>query len=569
MKKILLVVALCVSVAQSQNITLDAVKLDTLRPKNDAQTYFPRKTKIDSLNVNGVLPVGAVKNSIDSSRAGQGDFSTFDSLKSGTGTAFLSSVVGHTILNPTGLGRNHTVAGLDFTAIGSYVRAITQIGGAAGNGIVARANDAFPRGNNNATAPMFNVSSYGADALHGLGGNLAFVIVSDTTYRSDGSSDVRGYFYAPTYKDSTAWVRATYAHYPDSAAHDAELVATDTAVYSYDIPAGTSNYKFALSNGAAFLKSGSGESQFYRMKVRHMTYSAGTGTKIWFDSVALPYATISQVVSNYAPTVFAYKQQMGNAPDVAGKSNSGVGYGSQTGGLNNLTRGTGSVNFGTNNRALGDISTTIGQGLIADGYGEFWLGRFNARTRALPYVQSASGILLGIGIGNDAGSRANGFTFDLLGDFKTYRNIHIGGLGTSGRLHIKAQSANTVSMDYGFLHWEIGGDTVGQLRSGTQGNINLDLDSAGTIRNRLSIQRTTGAVQLTSNAATGAFAEKVVLQLEGNGFFLPTRMDSVTAYTLVGNPEVGSTTFCTDCHGNDTQTGVTITWTAWGWKKNW
>lgn len=65
MKNIVALVFLLSSVAFAQNVTLDRARTDTIRPKNDAQTLFDRRTRIDSLNL-GVagLPVGSVRDSI-------------------------------------------------------------------------------------------------------------------------------------------------------------------------------------------------------------------------------------------------------------------------------------------------------------------------------------------------------------------------------------------------------------------------------------------------------------------------------------------------------------------------
>lgn len=266
------------------------------------------------------------------------------------------TVLGDTIRNGATFGRYNRVYSWDNFAAGTGNWADGKIASATGNTNIASSNDSYVSGNRNVVGrKQFDITSQGVDDP-GLGvGNRAYVVIDPI------EGDVTGYFPNATKDGDTAYIDSTYQ-------------SGYTIVGGFVNNPADPDPKWAMPP-YMIIRNANWETDITLKKVLKADYNSVTGTKIYYDTTASAYTTISRVYGSYAPTVYVNGVQGGNGLHGEGYLTSAWGYGAHAEGY--FTR-----SWGFGSHAQGYYSW-------ADGFGSH---AQNVRTRASGYGSSAFGI---------------------------------------------------------------------------------------------------------------------------------------------------------------------------------
>lgn len=298
-------------------------------------------------------------------------------------------VYGNNVNNGSAFGSYNRVFSYDNMVGGTGNFADAKIGGGYGNTNIISGNDSWAAGNRTTTGrKMFQVSSQGVDDP-GLGiGNRAYVIVAAD------EGDITGHFPNATKDGDTAYIDSTYA---------VGYTISGGFVSNPSVPGDTWRMPPYL-----IVRSATQETGVMLKKILKADYNSSTGTKIYYDTTANAYPSISFVYGSYAPIVQVDDIFLGNSQHTSGLFSQATGYASSaTGGYTRAWNGYAFAS-GFDTKAYGLSSFTQGYGTNADAYSMFAGGRWNTGGgNRNSWVSTDPLFQLGNGTSNT--SRANAF----------------------------------------------------------------------------------------------------------------------------------------------------------------
>lgn len=359
---------------------------------------------------------------------------------------------------------------------GNYVDG--KISSAFGNTNIATANDSHVDGNRNVIGrKSYPVLSQGVDNP-GLGiGNRAYVIVDEL------EGDVTAYFPNSQLDGNTSYINANY-----------ETGYTISGGYVTNPANPEDTWRMPPY---MILRSSSEETDISLRKILKADYSGGVGTKIYYDTTASVYPTISWVYGSYAPTVKVHGVAPGNGLHGSGLFTSAYGTAAQAGG--GFTRAWASYANAQNlsTTATGVAATAFGFSTNANVYAHLVGGRYNVGGGTSDGWVTGDP-LFELGNGTSTSSRSNAFRVLKNGNTNVYGTFAVAGATTlGGDLDL---GSNNISMT-GSL-----GSTGSRLTKGWFTDLQVTNAIAGSITGNAATVTTnanlTGDVTSSGNATT-------------------------------------------------------------------
>ena len=274
-------------------------------------------------------------------------------------------------------GRGNRIIDWAGGAIGSTNLNDSKIGVVFGNSNVLSANDSVVNGNLNAGGrrSYYNITTGSEDAGSSLG-VLQFVLIPAL------EGDVTSFFPNPL-------TDAVTTRYGAGAQMDAKgnIYASGftPAVWTGDVPTTPNNLRWALHSQAVVR--GPAEVNIEYINIKKATYAAETGTKVYYSG-AMPFASLTCIMSSYAPGVSVGNVFGGNGHNVSGRQASSWGYAAFVAGFrcrawayaadagNYFAQALGNYSFarnyytkarGENSFAIGHTTEAIGKTSVATG----------------------------------------------------------------------------------------------------------------------------------------------------------------------------------------------------------
>lgn len=284
-------------------------------------------------------------------------------------------------------GKNNRVLEWQGHAEGQNCFVDGKISHVEGNTCICSANDSHAEGNRSVAGRRYfnTITSGSEDAGDGLG-VLQYILINDSF------GNVSAHF--PNALIDSAYILSNYgAGAKKDVKGNVYSSAHTAALWTGDVPTTLNDLKWALHR--ICILRGSAETNIEYRTIAKCTYSAGTGTKVYYLDTK-PYTTLIGIYGSYSPNILINGVASGNGHHAEGIYTQTFGYGShaegrETNSLNEYAHAEGFKTTASGSASHAEGNETIASGLSAhaQGYGTKASGNYSD---ANGYASTASGL---------------------------------------------------------------------------------------------------------------------------------------------------------------------------------